>query len=111
MVARRIGELGSQLGGKLEGVANNFNNGTQRIMSELTKTQERNLEIYSKNEQKLADKFDDLIRILDGELRLITPTHPEGKQESGKYYQLTHRSISRRPAPPLLKRPRSCRGP
>ena len=57
---RRIGELGSQLGGKLEGVASNFNNGTQRIMSELTKTQERNLEIYSKNEQKLADKFDDL---------------------------------------------------
>lgn len=57
---RRIGELGSQLGGKLEGVANNFNHGTQRIMSELTKTQERNLEIYSKNEQKLADKFDDL---------------------------------------------------
>ena len=57
---RRIGELGSQLGGKLEGVASNFNNGTQRIMSELTKTQERNLEIYTKNEQKLADKFDDL---------------------------------------------------
>ena len=57
---RRVGELGSQLGGKLEGVANGFNNGTQRIMSELTKTQERNLEIYSKNEQKLADKFEDL---------------------------------------------------
>ena len=57
---RRINELGSQLGGKLEGVANNFNNGTQRIMSELTKTQERNLEVYTKNEQKLADKFDDL---------------------------------------------------
>jgi biopolymer transport protein ExbB/TolQ len=57
---RRVGELGSQLGGKLEGVAGSFNNGTQRIMSELTKTQERNLEIYSKNEQKLADKFEDL---------------------------------------------------
>jgi len=57
---RRIGELGSQLGGKLEGVANNFNNGTHRIISELTKTQERNLEIYSKNEQKLAEKFDEL---------------------------------------------------
>jgi biopolymer transport protein ExbB/TolQ len=57
---RRIGELGSQLGGKLEGVASNFNNGTQRIMSELTKTQERNLEVYSKNEQKLAEKFDEL---------------------------------------------------
>ena len=43
--------------------------------------------------------FDDLIRILDSELRLITPTDPEGKadgdsQSSGqpgrKYYQLTH---------------------
>ena len=27
--------------------------------------------------------FDDLIRILDGELRLITPTEPEGKDEAG----------------------------
>src|ERR1019366_7917881 len=42
--------------------------------------------------------FDDLIRILDGEIRLITPTDPEGKEESSasssqpgqKYYQLTH---------------------
>ena len=57
---RRIGELGSQLGGKLEGVASSFTNGTQRIMGELTKTQERNLEVYSKNEQKLAERFDEL---------------------------------------------------
>jgi serine/threonine protein kinase/formylglycine-generating enzyme required for sulfatase activity len=45
--------------------------------------------------------FDDLLRILDGEIRLITPTDPEGKdpgepsgvspRSSGeKYYQLTH---------------------
>src|SRR6202044_3175575 len=38
------------------------------------------------------------IRILDGEIRLITPTDPEGKEEASalsskageKYYQLTH---------------------
>ena len=41
--------------------------------------------------------FDDLIRILDTELRLITPTDPEGSSSdgqqttpSGRYYQLTH---------------------
>ena len=44
--------------------------------------------------------FDDLIRILDSEIRLITPTDPEGKagadesasqiQAGQKYYQLTH---------------------
>ena len=44
--------------------------------------------------------FDDLIRILDSEIRLITPTDPEGKEEADdsasqaqpgqKYYQLTH---------------------
>jgi eukaryotic-like serine/threonine-protein kinase len=43
--------------------------------------------------------FDDLIRILDSEIRLLTPTDPEGKQteedsapvQGGeKYYQLTH---------------------
>ena len=41
-------------------------------------------------------EFDDLIRILDSEIRLITPTDPEGKDETSyskigeKYYQLTH---------------------
>jgi serine/threonine protein kinase/formylglycine-generating enzyme required for sulfatase activity len=42
--------------------------------------------------------FDDLLRILDNEIRLITPTDPEGKetdgaspvQAGGQYYQLTH---------------------
>ncbi len=49
--------------------------------------------------------FDDLIRLLDGEIRLITPTDPEGKAPEGieraddsasplepgnRYYQLTH---------------------
>jgi serine/threonine protein kinase/formylglycine-generating enzyme required for sulfatase activity len=42
--------------------------------------------------------FDDLLRILDGELRLLSPTDPEGKEDAdpstvqagAKYYQLTH---------------------
>jgi serine/threonine protein kinase/formylglycine-generating enzyme required for sulfatase activity len=42
--------------------------------------------------------FGDLLRILDSELRLITPTDPEGKEDAdpstvqagAKYYQLTH---------------------
>lgn len=36
--------------------------------------------------------FDDLLRILDAGLRLITPTDVEGKEEDSgqKYYQLTH---------------------
>jgi eukaryotic-like serine/threonine-protein kinase len=45
-----------------------------------------------------AKDFDDLLRILDCEIRLITPTDPEGKddadlstvQAGAKYYQLTH---------------------
>ncbi len=43
-------------------------------------------------------EFDDLIRILDSEIRLLTPTDPEGKDDTdpstahpdGQYYQLTH---------------------
>ena len=45
-----------------------------------------------------AADFGDLIRILDTELRLITPTDPKGREDEsasrtelgGKYYQLTH---------------------
>src|SRR5262249_10925777 len=44
------------------------------------------------------DQFDDLVRLLDTELRLITPTDPEGAGEksdaaaglAGRHYQLTH---------------------
>src|SRR5262249_3891696 len=44
------------------------------------------------------ENFDALIRILDTEIRLITPTDPEGNEESStrslkageKFYQLTH---------------------
>jgi uncharacterized protein YfkK (UPF0435 family) len=57
---RRVGELGSQLGGKLEAVANNFNAGSQRMMGEFTKSQERTLEQFAKNEQKLAERFDEM---------------------------------------------------
>ncbi len=48
---------------------------------------------------KRPQDFDDLVRILDGEIRLITPTDPEGKPDDEsstqtvagqKYYQLTH---------------------
>ena len=46
--------------------------------------------------QNRPSDFNDLLRILDGELRLITPTDPEGLQtesrsDSGSnHYQLTH---------------------
>jgi serine/threonine protein kinase/formylglycine-generating enzyme required for sulfatase activity len=47
---------------------------------------------------KRPKDFDDLVRILDGEIRLITPTDPEGKEDASassaqpgqRYYQLTH---------------------
>ncbi len=48
---------------------------------------------------KRSKDFDDLVRILDGEIRLITPTDPDGKQNDEtstqtiagqKYFQLTH---------------------
>ncbi|MBN2473961.1 MAG: SUMF1/EgtB/PvdO family nonheme iron enzyme [Pirellulales bacterium] len=49
--------------------------------------------------QRPAD-FDELLRILDADLRLITPTDPEGREQSGpnpalersdeRYYQLSH---------------------
>ena len=52
--------------------------------------------LESSGYQNRPSDFNDLLRILDGELRLITPTDPEGVQtESGsdpgsKFYQLTH---------------------
>jgi formylglycine-generating enzyme required for sulfatase activity len=54
-------------------------------------------ELLDSSEYKHKPKeFEDLLRILDGELRLITPTDPEGLESDAgrgvdsKYYQLTH---------------------
>jgi serine/threonine protein kinase/formylglycine-generating enzyme required for sulfatase activity len=63
--------------------------GTMRSQQELKEASE-----YA-NRRK---DFDDLLRILDGELRLITPTDPEGKDDADpstlqagvRYYELTH---------------------
>jgi formylglycine-generating enzyme required for sulfatase activity len=44
--------------------------------------------------------FDDLIRILDNEIRLITPTDPEGKEED----VLARRASEGKPAPSLARR-------
>jgi formylglycine-generating enzyme required for sulfatase activity len=66
--------------------------GTMRSHGEL-------LDASGYNSRPKAD-FDDLIRILDSEVRLITPTDPEGKEGANeaatkplpgqRYYQLTH---------------------
>ena len=57
---RRVGELGSQLGAKLEVVSSNFSTGTQRMMADFSKAQERTQEQFGKNEQKLTERFEEL---------------------------------------------------
>ncbi len=57
---RRVGELGSQLGGKLEAVSTNFTSGTQRMMTDFSKAQDKTLEQFVKNDQKLTEHFEEL---------------------------------------------------
>jgi hypothetical protein len=44
--------------------------------------------------------FDDLIRILDNEIRLITPTDPEGKEAEGASPEASGAASARRYRPP-----------
>jgi hypothetical protein len=60
--------------------------------------------------------FEDLIRIRDRELRLITPTDPEGSADeirsgkpSGRYYQLTHDYLVHSPRDWLTRKQRETR--
>ena len=57
---RRVGELGSQLGAKLETVSTNFSSGTQRMMADFSKAQDRTLEQFTKNDSKLTEHFDEV---------------------------------------------------
>jgi serine/threonine protein kinase/formylglycine-generating enzyme required for sulfatase activity len=53
-------------------------------------------ELHEASEIESYSGFDELLRMLDGELRLITPTDPDGARSQSasdhelKYYQLTH---------------------
>ncbi len=66
---------------------------------------------------KRPSDFDDLIHILDPELRLITPTEPEGSREErpiasqgNRYYQLTHDYLVHSLRDWLTKKQRETRG-
>ena len=83
--------------------------GARRILKALMPERDSNIKGSMRSYEDLLEaagysgnrkRFDDLLRILDGEIRLITPTDPEsatahGKRASAtnpekKYYQLTH---------------------
>ena len=57
---RRVGELGAQLGAKMEVVANNFSTGTQRMMTDFSRAQERTQEQFTKTDQKLTERFEEM---------------------------------------------------
>ena len=57
---RRVGELGSQLGSKLETVSTNFSSGTQRMLTDFSKAQDRSVEQFTKNDAKLTEHFDEV---------------------------------------------------
>jgi serine/threonine protein kinase/formylglycine-generating enzyme required for sulfatase activity len=79
----------------------------QAVLKALLPQGRTDIKGHMRSQQELLDvsgyaarpqDFADLIRILDSELRLITPTEPEGRDATtssaaragGKYYQLTH---------------------
>jgi hypothetical protein len=80
---------------------------TQAVLKALLPESGTDIKGHMRSQQELLEasgyanrpkEFDELLRILDRELRLITPTDPEGKAEAApssthlgaKYYQLTH---------------------
>jgi len=76
----------------------------QGVLRALLPDADTDLKGHMRSERELLDasgytgrprEFADLLHILDGELRLITPTDPEGKEDAtavtpGRYFQLTH---------------------
>src|SRR5262249_40389059 len=79
----------------------------QAVLKALLPETGTNIKGHMRSQQELLEAsgyvsrpndFDELLRILDGEIRLITPTDPEGvegersppRPAGGKYYQLTH---------------------
>lgn len=89
-----------------------YQKGARRILEALLPTLDADIKGGMRSRQELIqvagyvnrlEDFDKVIRILDTELRLITPTDPEGQTDEGidhreagpnqAYYQLTHDSL------------------
>jgi vacuolar-type H+-ATPase subunit D/Vma8 len=82
---RRVGELGSQLGGKLEGVANSFSSGTQRLAQQLGEQSQRMGQALTEMESRQSDRMDGII---DEMKRLATQMPEEFRKAQERYLEL-----------------------
>jgi len=79
---RRVGELGSQLGGKLEGVANAFNTGTQRLAQQLSELSQRVGQTLAEMEGRQAERLESVLN----EMRRLAAQMPEEFRKAQERY-------------------------
>jgi len=82
---RRVGELGSQLGGKLEAVANTFSTSTQRMSQQLNEQSQRLAQTLTEMESRQTERADAVVEEMK---RLATQMPEEFRKAQEKYLEL-----------------------
>jgi hypothetical protein len=86
---RRVGELGSQIGGKLEGVANSFSAGTQRLAQQLNDQTQRLAQSLNEMESRQGARLDAAVE----EMKRLAQVMPEEFRKAQEKYLETQAKV------------------
>ena len=79
---RRVGELGSQLGGKLEGVGTAFNTGTQRLVQSMNEQTQRLAQTLTEMESRQGERANSIVE----EMKRLAQQMPEEFRKAQERY-------------------------
>jgi biopolymer transport protein ExbB/TolQ len=79
---RRVGELGSQMGGKLEQVGNAFNSGTQRLVQQMNEQTQRLAQTLTDMEGRQSERADAIVE----EMKRLAQQMPEEFRKAQERY-------------------------
>jgi len=91
---RRVGELGSQLGGKLEQVGNAFNSGTQRLVQQMNEQSQRLAQVLTEMEGRQSERMNAIV----DEMKRLAQQMPEEFRKAQERYLETQAKQEQRTA-------------
>jgi len=91
---RRVGELGSQMGAKLEQVGNAFNTGTQRLVQQMNDQSQRLAQTLTEMEARQTERADAIV----DEMKRLAQQMPEEFRKAQEKYLETQAKLEQKTA-------------
>ena len=91
---KRVGELGAQMGGKLEQVGNSFNTGTQRLVQSMNDQSQRLAQTLTEMEGRQTERADAIV----DEMKRLAQQMPEEFRKAQEKYLETQAKLDQKTA-------------